>query len=139
MTAYGKPLPTVTALTQPFWEAARAGYLSVQRCRTCGMLRFPPSRACDACGSAALEWVPVSGRGTVWSACEFHQVYFKGFAEDLPNNVVLVTLEEGPQLYSNLLDVQFDDIKSGMAVEAVFEPVTDTVTLVKFKPAASCR
>lgn len=77
----------------------------------------------------------VSGRGTVWSACEFHRLYFKGFASELPYAVILVQLEEGPLLYSNLLGLDFDDIRIGMAVEAVFETVTEAVTLLKFRRA----
>ncbi len=134
MTAYAKPLPTITALTQPFWSAAQAGRLVVQRCLHCSTLRFPAAFTCDICGSTELDWVQASGRGTVWSFCEFHQLYFKGFAGELPYAVVVVQLEEGPRLYSNLLGVGFDDIVIGMPVEVVFEPATDAATLVKFRP-----
>ena len=135
MTAYAKPLPTITALTQPFWTAAQAGRLVMQRCQSCSTLRCPAAFTCDVCGSTLLDWVQVSGRGTVWSFCEFHRLYFKGFAAELPYAVVLVQLEEGPRLYSNLLGVGFDDMFIGMPVEAVFEPATDAATLVKFRPS----
>lgn len=136
MTAYAKPLPHITPLTQPFWDAARAGRLEVQKCGQCGKLRFPPAKVCDECMSEATTWVAVSGRGTIWSMCEFHRLYFKGFEAELPYNVALVRLDEGPRMYTNLVGIAYGDIEIGMRVEAVFEPVTDVVTLVKFRPAA---
>ncbi len=135
MTEYAKPLPVITELTAPFWEAARAGRLEVQRCDACGTLRFPPARVCDACLSEQTSWVPVSGRATVWSVCEFHRLYFKGFEPELPYNVALVCLEEGPRMYTNLVGIDYDQIQIGMPVQVAFEPVTDAVSLIKFRPA----
>jgi uncharacterized OB-fold protein len=134
MSAYTKPLPRITPQTQPFWDATRVGKLTVQCCGQCGKLRFPPATICDNCLSAEATWVPVSGRGTVWSFCEFHRLYFKGFEPDLPYNVALVRLDEGPRMYSNIVGIPTAEIKVDMRVKAVFEPVTDAVTLVKFTP-----
>ena len=50
------------------------------------------------------------------------------------DGAVLVKLDEGPRLYSNLVGVTNDAIRIGMRVRARFEPVTDAVTLVKFEP-----
>ena len=134
MTEYAKPLPHITPQTQPFWDATREGRLVVQRCGACGRLRFPAASICDECLSEESAWVPVSGRGTVWSMCEFHRLYFKGFAEDIPYNVALVRLDEGPRMYTNIVGIPYADITIGMAVEAAFEPATDAVTLLKFRP-----
>ncbi len=136
MSDYAKPLPHVTQLTQPFWDAAKAGRLVVQQCGRCGHRQFPPSRFCDCCLSDDTAWVDASPLGTVWSACEFHRAYFKGFAPDLPYNVALVRLDDGPRMYTNLVGIDYDQVEVGMRVEAVFEPVTDIVTLVKFRPVA---
>ena len=40
-------------------------------------------------------------------------------------------------LFSNLVGIANHAIEIGMAVEASFEPATDAVTLVKFKPVAT--
>jgi len=133
--SYAKPLPQITAGTKPFWEATRAGRLTVQRCAACGKMRFPAASICDDCLSAEAAWVEVSGLGTVWSFCEFHRLYFKGFEPDLPYNVALVRLDEGPRMYTNIVGVPILDIKVDMRVKAVFEPVSDEVTLVKFTAA----
>ena len=133
MSGYAKPLPVVTDLTRPFWDAARAGRLVVQRCLRCGKMRFPASPLCDARLATETAWAPVSGRGAVWSACEFHRAYFPGFG--VPYAVALVRLDEGPRMYTNLLGVEYAAIEPGMRVQAVFDPVTPEVTLVKFQPA----
>jgi len=137
MTAYAKLLPTIDDLNRPYWEGARVGELRMQRCRGCGALRFPPSRLCAECLSEESAWVVLSGKGTVWSYCVFHRAYFAGFEAELPYNVVLVQLAEGPKLYSNLVGVPNERVRVGMPVRVRFERVTDEVTLVKFEPDPS--
>jgi uncharacterized OB-fold protein len=68
----------------------------------------------------------------VWSFCVFHKVYFEGFAAEAPYAVVLVELDEGVRVYSNLIDMPLEAIRIGMRVHAVFDRVTDAVTLPKF-------
>ena len=65
----------------------------------------------------------------------FHQVYNKSWAGDAPYNVVLVQLDEGPRMFSNVVGVPNEKVTVGMRVEAVFEPVTPEVTIPRFKPA----
>lgn len=134
MSAYLKPLPQIDDFNKPYWEAAKAGRLVVQKCLSCGEYRFPQARYCHACLSENSEWRDVSGRGTIWSYCIFHRAYFKGFEGELPYNVILVRLDEGPKMYSNLLGLPNEQIRIGMAVEACYVTVTDNVSLVKFRP-----
>jgi hypothetical protein len=131
----GKPLPRLDDANAPFWQGARAGELRLQQCTGCGAYRFPAGRHCARCGGEESRWTPVSGRGTVWSYCVFHKAYFAGFAGETPYNVVLVKLAEGALLFSNLVGVPNEHLRVGMAVVPHFERVTDTVTLVQFKPA----
>ena len=131
---YAKPLPKIDDSNRPHWEGARAGALRIQRCTDCGTLRYPPSRYCASCLSEKSDWPAMSGRGEVWSHCTFHRAYFKGFEPDMPYTVVLVKLDEGPFLYSNLAGVRREDVRIGMRVHAVYDAITDDVTLVKFAP-----
>ena len=134
MTASAKPLPQITPEMQPFWEAARRRELVVQRCGGCGTSRFPARDVCSRCLSRESAWVPVSGRGTVFSWAVMHQVYHPGFANDVPYAVVVIELDEGVRLVSNLVDCAPGDIRAGMPVEVVFDQVTPEVTLPKFRP-----
>ncbi len=135
MADYSKPLPIITADSGPYWSAAKEHRFAMQRCTDCGTFRFPPTNACWSCLSTNVEWAPLSGRGTVWSFTVMHQLYYKGFADDLPYAVVVVELEEGPRIASNMVDCERDDIRIGMAVQVVFDDVTPEITLPKFRPA----
>lgn len=121
----------------PFYDAANRKVLTVQRCTDCGVLRFPAHELCSKCLSTNAEWVPVSGRGEVFSFNIMHQVYHPAFATEVPYAVVVVKLEEGPRIISNLVGVKPHEIKCGMGVEVVFEKLNDQVTLPKFQPRAS--
>ncbi len=134
--AYNKPIPAVTAELKPFFDAAKQHKLVVQRCSGCGAYRFPPRAICSTCLSQEAEWVPVSGEGEVFSFNVMHQIYHPGFAPEAPYAVVLIKLKEGAKMISNLTGVAPPDIKIGMPVKAVFETVSDDVTLPKFAPAA---
>ena len=129
-TAYLKPLPQTDGVDRPYWEGTRVGELRLQRCGNCGKYRFPANRWCPACRSDRSEWVATSGKGAIWSWCVFHKGYFEGF--ELPYAVVLVELDEGVRMYSNIVDVAPADLRVGMRVRAVFDKATDAVTLVKF-------
>ena len=139
MSAPAKPLPQVTPAMAPFWEAARRHELVVQRCRACGARRFPARELCSHCLSREAEWERVSGRGTVFSVAIVHQALHPGFAAEVPYAVVVVELEEGPRMISNLLGVAPHEIRIGLPVEVVFEDVTPEITLPKVRPRAPGR
>ena len=48
--------------------------------------------------------------------------------------VVVVELEEGARILSNLVDCPVRDVRIDMPVEVVFEELTAEVTLPKFRP-----
>lgn len=130
---YTKPLPAIDNWNRPFWEGARANKLTMQACEPCGHVFFPPGPVCPKCLSDKLKWRELSGRGKVKSWVVFHQLYYKGFADELPYNVTLVELEEGPHLMTNIVGIANEDIRSEMPVEVVFERATDEITIPKFK------
>jgi uncharacterized OB-fold protein len=132
-----KPLPQVSPEMAPFFEAARRHALVVQRCTGCGALRFPARSICSTCLSREATWLPVSGRGTVFSFAIMHQAVHPGFAAETPYAVVVIQLDEGPRLLSNLVDCRTADVRIGQAVEVVFDDVTPEVTLPKFRRAPS--
>jgi uncharacterized OB-fold protein len=135
MTQYAKPVPAITPEMRPFFEAAKRHELWVQRCAACGARRFPARAICTECLSTRAEWEQVSGRGEVFSFNVMHQVYHPGFATEVPYAVVLVKLAEGPKMVSNLVGVPPHEVRIGMPVQAVFEDITDEVTIPKFAPA----
>ena len=131
-TQYQKPTPEINDENRAFWEGCRQGELRVQKCSNCGHIRHL-SPACPQCLQAEHEWVAASGRGTVYSWIVVHQRYNRAFEEDLPYNVTIVELDEGPRMVTSLVDVENQDIKAGTLVEVVFDRVTEEITLPKFK------
>jgi uncharacterized OB-fold protein len=129
-----KPLPRPNEDSAPFWEAACKGELRMQRCGDCGHVRFPPSLLCARCLSEHAEWVKLSGRGTVYSWIVVHQSQHPAFNADVPYNVAIIELEEGPRLHTNIIGCTNDQIHIGMPVAVAFEKVNDDTALVKFRP-----
>jgi uncharacterized OB-fold protein len=127
-----RPLPLITPLEAPFWEAARMQRLSVHCCGDCGDVRFPASPVCPRCLSRNQVWEQASGTGTLQSWVDFHRAYWPAFAGKLPYTVCIVQLREGPLMVSNLVG-GLEGAAVGAPVRAIFEPVTDEITLPMFK------
>jgi len=134
---YKKPLPGINELTRPYWDATKKHELYLQKCQQCGNYRYPPGESCPSCLSDKLEWIKVSGRGTVYTWTVFHQVYHPSFAEEAPYTVVAVELDEGPRMVTTLTDCEDEDINIGMPVEVIFDDVTEEITLPRFRPVKS--
>ena len=127
-----RPLPQTAGADAPFWQALRRREVKVQRCGSCGTHRFPATRFCANCRSDASEWVAVAPTGTLETWCVFHRPYFEGLP--VPYTVIQVKLDCGVRLFSNPSSVEANMLRIGMPMAAVFEDVTDDVTLLKFKP-----
>jgi uncharacterized OB-fold protein len=130
-----KPIPQPDAVSRPFFEGAQRGELLIQRCTACGAHLAPGSRACTECLSEALAWVLASGRATLFTYAVMHQRYHPGFADELPYNLAVVELEEGPRLNTNIVDVANDELRVGMPLVVTFVEAGDGIVLPKFRPA----
>jgi uncharacterized OB-fold protein len=130
-----KPVPIPDEISAPFFDGAREGRLMLQHCTDCGRWSFPVRERCPHCFAAGLEWRAASGRGTLYTFAVMHQVMNPGFADAVPYNIAQIDLEEGVRMVSNVIGCPNDSLRIGMKLEAVFEPVSDSVTLPKFRPA----
>jgi uncharacterized protein len=110
-----------------FWEGVDQGKLLFQKCAECGTLRHPPAPMCAECQS--LKWTPqqLPGKGTV----------FSWLISRHPNDptvpartVVLVELEEGVRLVTNLVEGETTEI--GRPVELAIGEM-EGVTLPLFR------
>lgn len=131
---YLKPLPVIDDQSRPYWQAARAHEIRLPKCADCGHVRAQFERWCPRCGCEQSTWEKMSGRGRVWSFCTFHRPYFPAFEPEIPYNVAMVQLDEGPRLITNIVATDRHAIRVGMPVEVAFDDVTPEVTLVKFRP-----
>jgi uncharacterized OB-fold protein len=126
------PLPRPTSLSKPYWDACKAGKLTVQRCQDCETLTFIPQPCCGNCLSENLVWVESSGRGTLYSYTTVYRPQQPSF--EVPYTVVVVELEEGYFMLSNLIGVAPEDVKIGTPLEVSFEERSEEITLPMFRP-----
>ena len=134
---YKKPLPTPTAISQPFWDAAKQHKLMYQRCTVCGTRVFYPRDICpgpNCFGIQTLEWIEASGKGWVYSFTISYQPQHPGFADDVPYVLAIIELDEGVRMNSNVVNVDPKEVKIGQRVEVVYDDVTPDFTLPKFQP-----
>ncbi|HXH21006.1 MAG TPA: Zn-ribbon domain-containing OB-fold protein [Dehalococcoidia bacterium] len=132
---YPKPLPQLTDDNGPYLEGLRERELRLQRCGACGRYRYPPARFCPHCLSEEASWEVASGRGTLYSFIVVHQLYHPGFRDDIPYNVAIVELDEGPRITSNVVGCENRDLKIGMRLVAEYFDATPEATILKFRPA----
>ena len=93
-----------------------------------------PRPVCPDCTSTRFTWERASGRGEVYTWTIVHGPTLPAFRDEIPYNVVDVLTEEGVHFQSQLLDTAPEEIRAGLPVEAVFIPLDDEITLVKFRP-----
>ena len=134
MSTLEKPLPDPDAFGRVYWDYARTHELRLPACENCGQARAHFVRFCPGCGADAFDWKKMSGRGEVWSYCLFHKAFGRALESQLPYNVAVVRLDEGPMLVSSIVGANYNELYIGMIVEAKFEDVSPDVTLIKFMP-----
>ena len=139
MTQSTPPIPEPTP--QPewdfYWEKTKQRELWLMRCKSCSQAYFYPRPICPNCASRDTEWFQSSGKGTLYAFSIVHRAPMPAFGEMTPYVAAYVELEGGVRFPTNLIDIEADPehVKIGMACEVVFEDISDTITLPKFKPA----
>jgi uncharacterized OB-fold protein len=129
---FPRPDPT-SELDARFWSSLAGGELRIQRCASCGMFRHPPRPVCAVCGATADEWPLAAGTGEVWSYTVVHPPTLPAFAGRTPYGAVVVRLDEGVFLVSNLVDCPVDELAVGTRVELAVTMVDDDLALPLFR------
>jgi uncharacterized protein len=138
-TPPAKPLPVVNDENRPFWTAAARGELCLQRCAGCGHIRFPIQPLCPCCLGDEFGWASLSGRAEILAKVVYHRAFHPAYAQDVPYNLVLVQLAEGPRMYGNVVAAESTAGEAaagavvGDQVEAVFEQVADGLCVPRFR------
>ncbi len=127
-------LPRLDQDNRFFWTSGADGRLRFLRCHQCQSYVHPPAPRCPECLSDDLSPEAVSGRATlVAHTCNVQQ-WIPG-SEPYLIGVVAIVEQESVRLTTNLVDVELDEVRTGMAVEVVFEH-NDDVYLPLFRPVA---
>ena len=132
LTEHPRPAPDPDS--EAFWRFCAAEELRIQRCLDCGTYRHHPRPRCPACQSDAFEWAQCSGRGTIASYTICHAPVLPAFAASVPYNVIVVRLDEGPYMVSNLVDHGSDPVID-QPVEVTFKRIDGDFAIPQFRPA----
>ena len=124
------------AWTEPFWVAASEHRLVAPKCTNCGTFRMPPSPFCWKCRHQAVEWIELSGWGTVYTFIIARRALIPQLEPAMPNVVAVIELDDAPgcRLVGNVLGIDPDAVEIGMPVEVAWDDVDDTVTIPRFVP-----
>jgi uncharacterized OB-fold protein len=134
-----KPRPVPTPVSQPFWDALRDERVDLQRCDDCGRWVYYPRSRCPTCLSARLTWTTVEGKGSVYTFTVAEQATAPPFADEVPQLLAIVELDEGVRMSTTLVGVRPDMVDIGLSVVPVFDHGGDRddhggITLLRFRP-----
>ncbi len=130
-----KPLPELAGYAKEFYAWCRRGDLRFQRCTKCDAWRHVPREMCAKCGSGEWKWVKSSGKGTVFTWTVAERPMHPAFVDAVPYAPVVIEMDEGVRVVSEVIDCKPADLEIGMRVEVAFAKVSDEVTLPKFRRA----
>lgn len=131
-------LPVVDNTSIEYWKAAKEREVILLRhCNSCGTNIFYPRPFCPACDSDDVRWQAASGRATLYTFSIVRHNDLPPFNGRTPYVAAVVRLEEGPHMVTNLVEVEFDQVRIGMPLSAQFMQIDEEFTLPVFRPAES--
>ena len=101
--------------TERFWSAANEGKFLIKRCKECKQAHYFPRALCPFC-LGETDWEESSGEGVIYTYTVTRR------SPTGPFSLGYVTLREGPTIYTNFVDCDFDRLKIGATVKVVFKP-----------------
>ena len=123
------PAPMVSIETKPFWDAAAEGRFLIGRCNDCAKAYWYPRAICPHCLSANTKLEESPGEGVIYTYSVMHR------SPTGPYAIGYVTLDEGPNVLTNFVDVAPDGLAIGMKVRVKFQPTEGGPPAPVFAPA----
>ena len=136
-TGYNKPVPVPQVESDFYWEKCKEHELWLRYDNDAQQAYFYPRDISPITFSRNTTWVQASGKATLYTYAIVHRPFHPGFVGDVPFVTAMVELEEGPIMPTNIVmdDPTPEKLQIGMALEVVFEDITDDISLPKFQPA----
>ena len=133
-----RPIPVPNEWTRPFWDAASAAVLELQRCQSCGHFQHPPYATCTQCVSTDLKFEAVARRrrrSTPTPSCITPATSASRSA--VPYASIIVELRRCARRAARRQppEAPYTEAKVGRRVEVVFEKLNDDITLPQFRLA----
>ena len=125
-------LPNPDENSAEFWEGLKQGKLLLQVCSVCAQTNYPPMVMCSGCGGFDFKWKETEGGGFLYSYVVTHQPIHPSLVDYTPFLTVLIELDEGPRITSNIIDIQPEEADIGMRVRLELFQVNPEITLPLF-------
>ena len=131
-----KPLPVPTPVSQPYWDALREHKVRIQYSPSADRWVFYPRILAPGTLADDLEWREISGMGTLYTFTVARYPTAPPWADDVPQLLAVIELDEGPRLTSELVNSTPENIEVGARVRPVFCDVPDaSITLLRYELA----
>jgi uncharacterized OB-fold protein len=134
MTMQGRAPVVSGASAAHFWDACREHRYELQKCDSCGRVRYPAIPLCPHCLSRSFTWIESPGQGKVYTFTVVGRAPAPAFEAFTPYVVALVDLDEGVRVMGNIIDCAVGDVEIGLPVQVTFQEVEDGVVLPQFTP-----
>ena len=112
-------MTTVRHGALPLWSELGNGRLYLSWCAECDRYLALGTGVCQSCGGLTDRWLPVSGRGTVWSYSIVRRAFVPSAPWAPPYVVGLVELAEGPKVPGAIVGLDEGQIMVGLPVRLV--------------------
>jgi uncharacterized OB-fold protein len=129
----GRPLPLVTPLSQPYFDAARENRLLLQQCPRDGFF-FYPREFCPHCLQDDWQWQEARKLGEVYSYTVEQTGQEPGLKGMTPFAIAVVDLLDGPRVIGNVRGEDLEGLAVGAKVVLFFEQV-EQASILFFRPA----
>jgi uncharacterized OB-fold protein len=101
---YSHPYPPrVSEFTKPFWDGLAGGRFMTTIGAQTRRYTFPPKPISPHDWNEGVQWVELSGKGTLYSYTTMHVVPAV-FRSEAPYRICIVDLDEGLRIVTRLLD-----------------------------------
>lgn len=126
------PFAPLNKISQAFWDGCERAELMYQQCESCGHANFPATEHCRDCLRRNLRWTTSSGLGTVYSWTVVHRPVSPEYRT--PYAPAIITLAEGFQMLSSLIDLETYELRVDLEVAVRFERDTAGRSVPYFGP-----
>jgi uncharacterized OB-fold protein len=115
------PVPDIDDVNRLYFEGTAQGELRIRHCRSCDSLFRFAHAWCPQCWSADLDFKVASGRGRIETFTVVHQAPYPSFEDRIPYVIVLIELEEGVRIMSNIVHCDPGEVAIGSQVAVTYE------------------
>jgi len=106
-----------------YWREIPQRYrLEAAKCKKCGAICFPPRLICPNCKSREFEAIRLAEKGKVITYTII-RVPPQQFVDQAPYAIGIVELNDGVKLTGQIVDCDFEDLKTGLRVKIEFRKI----------------